>query len=142
MPLDWCEGVTRLAMAPPLTSIAPDRWRLFHTDAVRVLHQHGAELHTAGWDALDLFGLHPVASATRLDCMRLAMLLDSRRLNAITPETVGIVTAGGHSLRVWRMGQQARREAVMAWNMGSDDGHRRNDVSIRRAPPGRFDPAL
>lgn len=115
VPLDWCEGVTRLAMVPPLTSIAPQRWRLFQTDAVRILHQHGSELHRAGWDALDLFGLHARAPDRRMDAAGLAWLLRGRSVGAVTAETVAIVTATGQELRCWRMGAQARQETVPAW---------------------------
>jgi len=47
--------------------------------------------------------------------MGLAMLLDGRRVGNITPETVEIVTAGGHILRFSHMTAQARCEAVLAW---------------------------
>ncbi len=43
------------------------------------------------------------------------MLLNGRGLGNITPETVEIVTGGGHTVRFSHMIAQARCEAVLAW---------------------------
>lgn len=115
VPATWCEGMTLLATLKVPVDIAPHRWALFLSDAARLLHDHGAELNRGGWDALDLFGLHRSVPLTRPDCMGLAWLLNGRGIGLITPETVAVLAVGGHTLRAWRMGQQARREAVPAW---------------------------
>ena len=115
VPATWCEGVSLLSTLTIPDDIAPHRWALFLSDAARLLHEHGAELKRAGWDALDVFGLHRLMPQRRPDCMGLAWLLDDRGIGLITPETAAVIAAGGHTLRAWRMGQQARREAVPAW---------------------------
>jgi len=77
VPLDWCEGVALLAALLAPDSITPHRWRMFQATAARLLHDHGAELHAAGWDALDAFGLHaatPAAKASRITKARRALL--------------------------------------------------------------------
>lgn len=116
VPAAWCEGVTRLAAMPCPAGIASSRWRIFYADAGRVLRQHGAELNALEWDVLDLFGLHRRAPGVRSDCMGLAWLLHGRQVGAVTPETVGIVTPSGGLLRLWKLGAQARRVTVPAWD--------------------------
>ena len=64
MPLAWRAGVAMLAerTAPPGVTMA--RWRVFRWNAERLLADHGAALHDAGWDGLDLFGLYAMAPVT------------------------------------------------------------------------------
>ena len=62
--------------------------------------------------------------------MGLAILLNGRPTGAITTETVEIVVPGGHTLRAWRMGQQARREAVVAWLFPSDGSAARGQGAL------------
>ena len=64
VPLDWCEGVALLAArtAPPM--ILPGRWAALATTSARLLQDHGADLHGAGWPALALFGLDRSAPAS------------------------------------------------------------------------------
>ena len=63
VPPDWCKGVALLAALPPPPGIPLLRWTLLAVTSARLLRDHGAALHWAGWDALDLFGLHPTAPA-------------------------------------------------------------------------------
>lgn len=115
LPSAWRDGVARLQTAPSPPGVALDCWRTFQADAERLLRRHGAELHAAGWDSLDLFGLHARAPNRRMDAAGLAWLLRGRSVGAVTTETVAIVSANGQKLRCWRMGAQARQEAVPAW---------------------------
>src|SRR5438094_7835783 len=54
---EWTAGVYKLQTMPAPCGIDPFRWERFRHDALRLLHEQGAELHAAGWDALELFGL-------------------------------------------------------------------------------------
>lgn len=118
VPAPWCDGVTRLAARAPPDGIKPARWAALASASVYLVRQHGAALHAAGWDALDLFGLHPFVPAAWPDCMGLAWLLDGRALASVTPEAALIIAHGGHRLRARRMGTQARRLAALAWDLG------------------------
>lgn len=71
------------------------------------VREHRAALLAAGWDGLDVFGLHPFVPTARPDCMGLAWLLDGRALASVMPEAALITAPGGHRLRVCRMGLQA-----------------------------------
>lgn len=117
VPTEWVVGVTRLGQGPVPEGVVPSRWCLFRADAAWITYQHGADLHAAGWGALDLFGLHPRAPVTRSECMGLAWLLSSCVVGPITPDTVGIVMPAGHLLHMRRMGGHARREAVPGWTL-------------------------
>lgn len=64
VPPAWREGVALLATLPVPDGIMPRRWAAYTATAARLLHDDGAELHAAGWNALDLFGLHPTAPMT------------------------------------------------------------------------------
>lgn len=64
VPAAWCNGVASLAALDPPDGIAPARWAALAATSTYLLQSHGAELHRAGWDALDLFGLHRRAPAT------------------------------------------------------------------------------
>lgn len=116
-PVAWSVGISHLLDTSSPSSVDPHRWARFRADAERVLIHHGTELHAAGWDTLDVFGLHAVAPEHRPDAAGLAWLLRGRGVGRITAETVEIVTRSGATLRTWRVGQQARREAVLAWEL-------------------------
>jgi len=111
----WLNGAISLQASYPPGGFSKARWARAGSDAARLVENHGAALQVGGWDALDLFGRHRFVPGTRPDCMGLAMLLDGRALGAITPETVEIVTGGGHTLRFRHMTAQARCEATLAW---------------------------
>lgn len=59
----WHAGVSRLATMRCPSGIEPRRWAIYGATAARLLAQHGAALHAAGWGTLDLFGLHRHAPA-------------------------------------------------------------------------------
>jgi hypothetical protein len=116
-PPDWRAGVTKLRSMSPQAGIDPHRWGRYQHDALRLLCEQGAELHAAGWDGLELFGLHRIAPDRRTDAMGVAWLMRERRVTAITPEAVSLTTHDGVVLRVTRLGRQARLEALLAWDL-------------------------
>ena len=114
---EWTDGLALLGRKPAPDSVLPDRWHLFVADVTWIVHQHGLELHRAGWDTLDLFGLHPSVPHARPDCMGLAWLLGGRCIETIVPKLVEIVAESGHVLRAPRLGEQARQLAVLGWRL-------------------------
>ena len=91
VPLGWCEGVTRLATMPTPDSIAPARWAVLAVTSARLLRDHGAALHGAGWGVLDVFGLHHAAPMTHPPAWGLAWLLGERgEVLDIAPDAAGM----------------------------------------------------
>ena len=78
VPDDWAQGVAKLATMPGPATIESLRWSAFVGMATRLLHDHGPELHAAGWTSLDLFGLHGLAPVTYGPGWGLAWLLGAR----------------------------------------------------------------
>ena len=75
VPLDWCRGVALLATRTAPPTILPRRWAVLAATSARLLQDHGAALHGARWDALDVFGLDTTAPATNPPGWGLAWLL-------------------------------------------------------------------
>lgn len=119
VPLDWCESIARLATVPAPKGITPRRWRAFQATAARLLRDHGAELHAAGWDALDLFGLHRAAPATYPPGWSLAWLLNAHgEVLDVGPDVVGLrYGPDGARLAFQRRSVMARAGAVPAWTL-------------------------
>ena len=121
VPLAWCEGVSRLATVAPPGGIELRRWAALASTAARLLRDHGAELHAAGWDALDLFGLHREAPAANPPGWGLAWLLgEAGAVLDVLPATVGMTCkAGGARLAYRRRSAAARVEVVPAWDLAA-----------------------
>ena len=80
-----------LSRLPVPDAITPQRWAILAATAARLLQDHGAELHAAGWDALDLFGLHAAAPAANPSGMGLAWLLGAHGdVLDVSPDAVGM----------------------------------------------------
>ena len=79
VPKVWGDGVARLATMPPPSSIPSVRWLAYAATASRLLHKHGVALYSAGWDTVDVFGLHHSAPARNPSGWGLAWLLADKR---------------------------------------------------------------
>lgn len=77
VPADWCEGVAALATMAVPSGIAAERWGELAHASGRLVRDHGAALHGAGWGTLHLFGLHRHCPATYPPGWGLAWLLDA-----------------------------------------------------------------
>ena len=117
VPLDWREGVALLAGRPAPDGIAPPRWRAFQATAARLLRDHGPELHAAGWDALDLFGLYAIAPAANPPGWGLAWLLGERGgVLDVAPGVIGMRWGpDGARLGFYRQQGMGRTGIVPAW---------------------------
>jgi len=121
VPPNWCEGVALLAAMPAPDVIPPDRWASLAAAAHRLLRNHGAELHVAGWDALDLFGLHATAPATNPAGWGLAWLIGTAgEMLDVAPDAVGMRRGpDGARLTFRRRCPAARVGVVLAWNVAA-----------------------
>ena len=117
IPAAWCEGVALLASMPAPASVDPARWATLGATAVRLLRGSGAELHRAGWDALDLFGLNRYAPATYPLGWGLSWLLGHEgEVLEVTPEVVVVRhSPSGGRLAFRHSGAAARAGAAPAW---------------------------
>ncbi len=120
VPASWCEGVARLATQPWPPTITPARWAVLAATSAHLMRDHGSELYTAGWDTLDLFGLHQRAPATNPPGWGLAWLLDQAgEVLDVAPDAVGMRREPDGARMVVRRGCAAARAGVVpAWALG------------------------
>lgn len=119
VPAAWCEGIALLASRPAPDGIGPPRWRAFQVRAARLLREHGSELHSNGWDRLDLFGLHHAAPAAHPPGWGLAWLLGAEGgVLDTSPAAVGMTReAGGARLALYKRSAPLRAGIIPAWDL-------------------------
>jgi len=108
----WIECFDLLTEAEPLEGFSPDRWRQLNDDGRTFLDQWGNQAVRLGWQAEDLFGVHPIAPAARYDAMGLVPLMAGRHVLAMTADTAMIGTQNS-SLTYRRRGVGA----VCVWKL-------------------------
>ena len=115
VPLDWCEGVALLAIRTAPPTILPRRWAVLAATSARLLQDHGAALHGARWDALDVFGLDTTAPATNPPGWGLAWLLGEHgEVLDVAPDVIGMRwKPDGARLGFYR--RQRPAGVVLAW---------------------------
>lgn len=98
------------------------RWAALAATSTRLLQTHGAELHRAGWDALDLFGLHATAPATNSPGWGLAWLLGTAgEVLDVVPDVIGMRRGpDGARLVFRRKNTTARAGVVPAWTLDAN----------------------
>ena len=117
VPDEWWIGVALIRSGSAPSGISADRWLRFGRSCERLMVEQGAALQAAGWDGLDLFGLHAHAPDTRPDCWGLGWLVRELRFGRIAPDTVALVAESGAVMHARKLGQQGRIEAVLAWDL-------------------------
>jgi hypothetical protein len=119
VPFDWCEGVALLATMPAPPTIPPPRWAVLATTATRLLRDHGAELHVAGWTDVDLLGLDAAAPAANPAGWGLAWLLGEAGdvLDVAFDAVVMRRDPDGALLTYRRHTAMARAGVVLAWRL-------------------------
>ncbi len=121
VPAAWCDGVAQMDGMTTPDGIIPARWATLAATSVRLLRDHGAALHRAGWDALDLFGLHQYAPATNPAGWGLAWLLgEIGEVLDVSPDAVGMrCSPNGARLAFRRRCEAARAGVVPAWGLAA-----------------------
>lgn len=119
VPLEWCDGVARLANMTAPDAIIPARWAVLAATSARLLRDNGAELHGAGWDALDVFGLHATAPTTNPSGWGLAWLLtEYGEVLDVAQDAVGMRRApDGARMALYKKQAPARAGILPAWNL-------------------------
>ena len=121
LPLDWHEGLERLAAMPPPSGFSDERWSTGVWWAHQIAAEDAAAPQGGDWTGLDLFGLHPIAPACRYDSMGLAFLLrpgDAIAFGASGDTSITRLNGTRQSMRQGRIGP----EAVLAWALPQSGG--------------------
>jgi hypothetical protein len=82
--------------------LSPDRWNDVLSHAENFLSRWGSAAHSLGWTALDLFGVHPLAPASRFDVMGLMMLTQGGEVAALTADGATLRRTTGATLSYQR----------------------------------------
>ncbi len=114
VPEAWVQGVCDLLAMPPHPAWKEDDWHTLQEDALRFLQKWAGQARRLGWEALDLFGVHPTAPTARFDCMGLVPLLRGRAVLALTDDSAAIKTASGGSL-TFRQRAAPPAEQCLVW---------------------------
>jgi hypothetical protein len=109
--------------------VEPGRWQQAVHDANRFLNTWGAQAHTLGWTAHELFGLHvvperPAATYRRLSCDHatgLIWLLQGRPVTALTETAATILASSGAKLTYYRSNKPA---SAPGDNFNNDGRHK------------------
>lgn len=112
-PAEWRDGLARLdRAAPPCPGFRSGEWDGLHRVIAHFMDHCAAEAFARGWAALDLFGVHRLAGAARVDSCGALMLPLLRNASALTAEAI---TFGPLVYR-----RRPMPEAVLAWDYAGD----------------------
>jgi len=119
VPPNWCKGLALLTTRPAPPTIPPRRWAVLAATCARLLQDHGAALHGAGWDALDLFGLNITAPATNPPGWGLAWLLGEHgEVLDVAPDVIGMRWGPDGARLVFRRTHASTKVAIVpAWKL-------------------------
>jgi hypothetical protein len=79
----------------PVDWLSREQWHGLISDAESFLSDWGSTAHLLGWTSLDLFGVHPIASAARFDVMGLIPILNGADVLALTSQTATVRRTSG-----------------------------------------------
>src|SRR5262245_60862518 len=108
-------SLARLPETQPPSGFPDERWPEALASALDFCEEWAAPALALGWSPLELFGLHPTAPATRLDCKGLAFVVrPGARVVAITADVATIRTRTGALLSHDR---RTVAGAMLAWEI-------------------------
>jgi hypothetical protein len=113
---DWAESFARLDLAAPPPDFSYDGWRTVVNDGGRFLDQWADEAARLGWQAADVFGVHPIAPSARFDAMGLVPIIRGGDVTAINERSATIRSPGGQFLIYMR---RPSGGAVCLWEIGA-----------------------
>jgi hypothetical protein len=104
---EWRLGVRWLLDAPPPNDFEA-QWQAIRWASAHFMREHAAEAAALGWTTVELWGVHPVAPAVRIDAMG-ALMFGDRVAKVLASELVyadGLVyrrsaTAADPPVPVW-----------------------------------------
>ena len=78
-PRAWADALNRLsALTAPCPGFRGDEWTGIHQAAKHFLEHYASRAFALGWTGLDLFGVHRLVGATRVDCCGALMVSGAR----------------------------------------------------------------
>ena len=83
-PADWHAILVELNRCEPVEWLSAERWFEVIDDAEAFISRWGNAAEKLGWTALDLFGVHPTAPASRFDVMGLVLFINGGAVVALT----------------------------------------------------------
>jgi hypothetical protein len=113
VPRDWAEGFARLDLSAPPRGFSDARWRTVVNDGGRFLDRWAEEAARLGWQATDVFGVHPIAPSARFDAMGLVPIISGGEVISINERSATIRSPGGQLLVYMR---RPSNEAVCLWD--------------------------
>lgn len=115
VPEEWAMGYATLCSMPCPPSVMPRRWEQLVNDGGVFLDRWGKQAAVLGWQALDVFGVHPTMPETIYCCMGLVWLLAGRPVCAITAETARIECGSGVTQTFRRT--PTERDTIALWRL-------------------------
>lgn len=109
----WAECFARLDLAAPHPDFSESRWRAIVKDGGRFLDVWALEAARLGWQATDLFGVHPLAPAARFDAMGLVLIIGGGEVVSIDERSATIRSPGRQLLVYMR---RSSNDAVCLWD--------------------------
>ncbi len=120
VPEEWVQGVADLMVMPPHPAWKDGDWHILQEDALRFLQKWPGQARRLGWEALDLFGVHPTAPTARFDCMGLVPLLKGRPMLALTDDSAAIKAASSGTL-TFRRRAAPPVEWCLVWELAAPE---------------------
>jgi hypothetical protein len=118
VPRDWAEGFARLDLALPAPGFSEARWRLLIDDGGRFLDRWASDAAQLGWQAGDVFGIHPTAPTCRFDHMGLVSNIAGGEVVALNKRSATIRSPGGSHLVYLR---RQTGGGICLWDLGRTD---------------------
>ena len=120
IPEDWHQGVCTLIKLPCPASVQPARWDRLQLDAATFYETWAAQASALGWTAHDLFGANRTKPIERVDQAGLVMLINGRKLAALTDSEAVISTRTGAGLTYRQKWIEPAPGQVLLWGLGDD----------------------
>jgi hypothetical protein len=117
LPAEWREGLESFDADKPPNGIEAEPWAAFVTAARRIAETGTAAVaFVIGWEAADLFGLHPGAPLARHDVKGLAFMLRPADVVEHMHDTGAVIRRGATGTRhSWRREEDC--EVVPMWRL-------------------------
>jgi hypothetical protein len=120
VPRHWAEGFAGLDLSAPPRGFSYARWRTIVNDGGRFLDRWADEAARLGWQATDVFGVHPIAPSARFDAMGLVPIIGGGEVISINERSATIRSPGGQLLFYMRRPSSG---AVCLWDRSVHDAH-------------------
>ena len=116
-PTEWVAGVASLIGMDPMPGYTKDRWRVLVRDAEHFIDTWAGQAAALGWSTVEAFGCHRWAPVERYDAAGLVMMLNGKRIVAMTDDDAVIENARGPRARHFRRLTAPECEQAILWEI-------------------------